>query len=94
MRLLGRELLRDFAHKHADVAPQIDVWSSEVIEAKWATPQELKIRYPNASVLSRNRVVFNLKGNRYRLLAVVNYTVGVVVVDKIGTHSEYSRWNL
>lgn len=92
MRLIGRNLLCDFAQKHADVAAYIDAWIHEVKEARWRTPQDVRTRYPSASVLSQNRVIFNLKGNRYRLATSINYTVGVVAVDRIGTHAEYSRW--
>ena len=94
MRLLGRDALYEFAQKHADSAPHIEAWSAEIKEARWSTPQQLKARYPKASILGKNRVVFNLNGNRYRLLVLLNYTVGLVVVERIGTHAEYSRWKL
>ncbi len=94
MRLLGREILWEFARSHGDAGPQVDAWIAEVMEAKWTTPAHLKARYPKASILSSNRVVFNLNGNRYRLVVLINYTVGVVVVERIGTHAEYSRWKL
>ena len=94
MRLLGRDALYEFAQKHADSASHIEAWSAEIKEARWATPQQLKERYPKASILGKNRVVFNLNGNRYRLLVILNYTVGLAVVERIGTHAQYSRWKL
>jgi mRNA interferase HigB len=92
MRVVGRNLLSEFAQKHADAAAHIDAWTSEVSEAKWKTPGDVKKRYPSASILSNNRVVFNLKGNRYRVATSAHYATGVVLVDRIGTHAEYSRW--
>ena len=58
----------------------------------WRTPAEVKARYVSASFLANNRVVFNLKGNKYRLDTKIAYQVGVVLVKRIGTHAEYSRW--
>jgi len=83
-----------FTQAHADVKGQVEAWLAEVRDSSWATPHELKARYPRASMLSGNRVVFNLKGNRYRLLVRVNYKNGIVVVERIGTHAEYDDWNL
>lgn len=94
MRLVGRNLLHEFAQKHADASAHVDAWISEVSEARWKTPGDVKQRYTSASILSNNRVVFNLKGNRYRIVTSLHYTTGVVLVDRIGTHAEYSRWSL
>ncbi len=94
MRLVGRERLEEFAHEHADARSQIDAWLSEVLEANWQGPADVKKRYASASFLGENRVVFNLKGNKYRLLAVVAFKQQVVVVSKVGTHADYSEWKL
>ncbi len=94
MKVVGRNVLNEFGRQHADVVSQIDTWLCEVEEALWQSPQDLKLRYPQASVLSANRVVFNIKGNRYRLEVKVDYRAKVVLVKKMGTHAEYSKWNL
>ena len=67
MTVVGRENLREFLHRHADVRSQIGAWLREVAEAQWEGPQDIKDRYANVSFLSENRVVFNIKGNKYRL---------------------------
>ena len=65
---------------------------SEVEEAEWRGPADIKARYPSASFLSDNRVVFNIKGNKFRIETKVSYDILVVLTTRIGTHSEYSRW--
>lgn len=94
MKVVGRGILTDFADRHAEVRTQIEAWYWELEEAEWRTPQELKLRFPSASLLSENRVVFNLKGRKYRLLAKINYEQQTVLVSKLGTHAEYSTWEL
>ena len=94
MRVIGKKELYDFAQQHADVAPQIDAWISEAEEAEWRSPLELKQRYPQASILPMKQVVFNLKGNRYRLLTIISFKNQTVLVERIGTHAEYSRWKV
>ena len=94
MDLLGKKLLHDFKGKHADARSHIDSWEAEVEEAHWNTPRDLKARYPKASILGNQQVVFDICGNRYRLLVQVNYKNGIVLIKKIGTHKEYDNWQL
>ena len=94
MKVVGRKQLNEFAARHADVRSQLSAWFWEVEEADWKTPQDIRMRYPNASLLSDNRVVFNLKGKRYRLLVKVGYDQQLVRIEKVGTHAEYSKWKL
>jgi mRNA interferase HigB len=93
MKIVGRERLDAFSKKHADARNWIRSWLSETEGVDWKTPQELKKRYASASFLSGNRVVFNVKGNDYRLEVVVAYKTGVVSVRWIGTHAEYDQRN-
>jgi mRNA interferase HigB len=92
MKLLGKPLLDDFKQKHADARPQIDSWEAEVEGAEWNTPHNLKSRYPKASLLGKQHVVFDICGDKYRLLTLVTYKNGIVLVQKIGTHKEYDNW--
>ncbi len=94
MRLVGLLLLEEFARRHADVRSQIDAWVQEVEDASWSSPREIKARYSSASFLSDNRVIFNLKGRSYRLEVKVSYELQVVLIRRIGTHAEYSKWKL
>ena len=94
MRVVGRESLELFCQAHPDARTQADAWLCEVEEANWQTPHELKARFPNASLLGNNRVVFNLRGNRYRLLATISYKNQVLLIERVGTHEEYDQWEL
>lgn len=92
MRVLGRERLERFRVAHADARAAIDAWLAEAESAAWQTPGDIRARYGSASFLSDNRVVFNLKGNKYRLETKVNFPFQIVLVTRMGTHAEYSKW--
>ena len=98
MKLLGKKLLDNFKRTHVDSRSQIDSWQAEVEEARWNTPSDLKGRYPKASLLASHQgsqqVIFDLCGNKYRLLVLVNYKNGIVLVKKIDKHSKYDKWKL
>ena len=69
----------------------LDIWFDEASNAVWHTPQDIKNRYPSADFLPDNRVIFNIKGNHYRLVIKVRYQNGIAVVEWIGTHAEYDK---
>lgn len=81
--------LKTFWGKHPDAEQALKAWAEEVGKAEWPTPQAIKTRYPSASFIAGNRVVFNIKGNRYRLIVAIAYRLGVVYIKFIGTHAEY-----
>jgi mRNA interferase HigB len=91
MRIVGRDKLDEFAGAHADARDWIEAWIAYTEATRWQTPQEIKDRYASASFLADKVVIFNVKGNRYRLEVQVAYNTGVVVVRWIGTHAEYSK---
>lgn len=93
MRVIGKPLLYAFSERHSDVKSQIGLWLAEAEDAKWGNPNELKARYASASLV-KDRVVFNLKGGNYRIVARVDYIRQLIRVEKIGTHKEYDRWKL
>lgn len=68
---------------------QYDAWLAIVRRANWATPEDVKQAHPKASILKGGRVVFNIKGNDYRLVAVVEYRAGVLAIRFFGSHAEY-----
>ncbi len=92
LKVIGKKILDDFSKEHSDVRSQMKAWIYEAEEADWHSPLDIKARYAHASFLADNRVVFNLKGNKYRLDTKVNYKSKVVLIKRIGTHSEYSKW--
>jgi mRNA interferase HigB len=89
MRVLGKHHLEAFKKRHANARATVDAWLAEAELADWNSPNDIKARYRSASFLPNNRVVFNLKGNRYRLDVKVTYNTKLVLVKRIGTHAEY-----
>lgn len=94
LRVLTRETLRTFWERHADAEQPLRAWCAEVQKAQWKGPQDVKASYASASFLANDRVVFNIKGNTYRLVAHVRYApVSFVFIRFIGTHAEYDKIN-
>jgi len=93
MKVVGRNQLEEFCTRHTDARKWIEIWLGDVEAAAWATPQQIKERYASASFLAGNAVIFNVKGNDYRLEVTVAYRTAVVVVQWVGTHSEYDVRN-
>jgi len=94
LKVLGRDKLIRFYQKHANVKKALDIWFDEVCNAEWNTPQDIKNRYFSADFLADNRVIFNIKGNHYRLVVKVRYQGGIVIVEWIGTHADYDKLEL
>lgn len=92
MQIVGRAIVEEYAQKHADIRSPLDAWVCEVTAAQWNAPGDVKARFPSASFLRDNRVVFNLKGNKYRLDTKIAYQTHVVFIKRVGTHAEYSNW--
>jgi mRNA interferase HigB len=93
MRVISRKHLNELATRHPDAKAELDAWFHEVEAAVWANPAEIKTQYGNASILKGSRVVFNICGNKYRLVVRINYPYAIVYVRFAGTHSEYDRIN-
>lgn len=94
MKLLGTPLLRNFVEKYSDSRSDVESWTAEIKEIQWATPHALKEKYPKASILKNQNVIFNICGNKYRLWVKINYKGGVVLIKEIGTHKEYDKWKI
>lgn len=91
MRVISRKTLRDFYEKHAAAKASLEAWFHEAKAAVWRTPKEISARYPSADFLPGNRVVFDIAGNHYRLVARIHYNTGIVFVRFVGTHAAYDR---
>jgi len=76
-----------------DAKGPVSAWYDEVVRAQWGSPADLKEKYRTASILKNNRVVFNIAGNKYRLVVRINYESKTVFVRFIGTHKEYDQIN-
>src|SRR5215470_8045600 len=97
MIVIGRDVVENYladhaGHKRINVAQsQYQAWLNIVTRANWRNPENVKASYPKASILKSGRVVFNIKGNDYRLVARVQYQAGILAIRFFGTHAEYDR---
>ncbi len=89
MRIVAKKSLREFWTRHPDAEEPLLAWYREVAREDWNTPAEVKQKYRSASIVGKGRVVFNIKGNRYRLVVRINYPARIVYVRFVGTHAEY-----
>jgi len=91
MRVISRATLRNFWQKHPDAEQPLRTWYADVKHSTWNKPSDIKVSYRSASFLQNNRVIFNIKGNNYRIVVVVQYKHGIVYIRFVGTHAEYDR---
>jgi mRNA interferase HigB len=91
MRVIARKTLREFWNNHSDSESVLKAWFWEAQHSQWKSPADIKKKYPHASILPDNRVVFNIKGNTYRLVVKINYDYGQVFIRFLGTHAEYDK---
>ena len=91
MRVFAKKILRTFWEKQPGSEEQIKTWFKEASKAIWSSPKDIKIEYPKASILKSGRVVFNICGNKYRLIVQINYLRKWVFIRFIGSHNEYDK---
>jgi mRNA interferase HigB len=91
VRIISRKILREFCERHPDAQRAVHAWYHDARRVQWKTPADIKDVYRNASIVANNRVVFNLKGNDYRLVAAIHYRFGIVYLRFIGSHQEYNK---
>ncbi|MBE2233045.1 MAG: type II toxin-antitoxin system HigB family toxin [Anaerolinea sp.] len=91
MRIISVKILREFWQLHRNAEAALQAWHKEVSVAQWKTPQDILARHNSADILPDNRVVFNIKGNQYRLVVKIHYNSGKVFIRFVGTHAEYDR---
>ena len=94
MRVIAKKILREFWEKHNDCEQQLKAWFQEASKAEWTTPNEIESDYPSASIVGNDRIVFNIKGNAYRLIVKINFDYQMVLIRFIGTHAEYDKINV
>ncbi len=96
MRVIAKRTIRTFWEKPGceDAHAPLEAWHDITIKALWQSPQDIKNQFGNASICGNNRVVFNIGGNKYRLVAEIQYRVGIVWVKFIETHAEYDKINV
>lgn len=93
MRVISRKTLRQFWERsqYADSEQPLRAWFHEASRANWRSPAEVKSDYRSASVVGSDRFVFNIAGNKYRLVVRINYAYGIIYIRFVGTHRQYDR---
>jgi mRNA interferase HigB len=89
MRVIALKALREFWERHPDARQPLQAWYHDAERSTWKSPADIKATYRNASIVGRNRAVFNIKGNRYRLVVAVHYRFGIVYIRFVGSHRDY-----
>ncbi|CUS04900.2 conserved protein of unknown function [Candidatus Promineifilum breve] len=91
MRIIALRTLREFWQNHPDIEQSLKNWHATAKAANWTSPADVVTDYRSASIIANNRIVFNIHGNRYRLITAVDYRRGIVYIRFIGTHRDYDK---
>ena len=91
MRIIARRTLREFATRHPQARPPLDDWYNLVVHATWQTPSDVKRVFASADFLADNRAIFNIGGNRYRLVVKIEYRFQTVYIRFVGAHRDYDQ---
>lgn len=91
MTVIGIDKLEKFIRKHSGSQATMQTWLAEAREATWRVPQDIRNAHRSVDILPDNRVIFDIKGNHYRLVVKVRYQGGVILIKWIGTYAEYSK---
>jgi mRNA interferase HigB len=96
MRIISKKVLKEFYEQNIYIESkgQLEAWHKEILKADWNTPNDIKEQYRNASIVGDNKVVFNICGNKYRLIVKINYYAKIVFIKFIGTHKQYDKLNI
>jgi mRNA interferase HigB len=94
MHILPKSTIEEYIDKHADAKQPLLAWYEETEHADWSCLQDIKDRYSSADYVPKNKVVFNIKGNKYRLVVKIAFKSRTVYILKIGTHAEYDKWDI
>lgn len=93
MRIIAKSALRQFWEKHPDAEQSLRVLHDEVKKAEWNNFQDIKKQFGSASIVGNDRIVFNIKGNDYRLIVLILFRKGKIFIRFVGTHKEYDKVN-
>ena len=91
MRIISKKVLNEFWEIHKDAEQPLRAWHAKTKQANWKSTDDVKNDYRNVSFVANNRVIFNIKGNKYRLIAVINYQYQIIYIRFVGTHKEYDN---
>lgn len=93
MRIISRKTLKTFWAAHRQSERALRTWFHQTKLARWNSFQDIKHAFPTADIRPNNRIIFNIKGNTYRLIAKIHFNTGIVFIRFVGTHAEYDRIN-
>ena len=91
MRIIARKTLKDYWSKHSNSEQALKAWFAEAKTADWKSPNDVKRKFGDASIISNKRAVFNIKGNKYRLVVDIEYHIRLVFIVWVGTHKQYDK---
>ena len=91
MRTISLKTLKDYWLAEPAAEAELRAWYAEAKNAAWKTPADIKVKYRDASILKSGRVIFNICGNKYRLVVRINFKAGIVYVRFVGTHKQYDK---
>ena len=91
MRVISKRKLVEGWEDHSDLETPLETWYRTAKHAEWKTPNDVKTDYPSASIIKGNRMVFNIKGNDYRLIVKIKYEKQIIFIRFVGTHAEYDK---
>lgn len=91
MRIIAKRTLREFWNRHPEAEGPLKSWYFSVKAANWNTPREALVEFPSVRTIGASHLIFNIKGNKYRLIVRVNYAHQIMLIRFIGTHAEYDR---
>ncbi|MES0490929.1 MAG: type II toxin-antitoxin system HigB family toxin [Leptospirales bacterium] len=91
MRVIAKRTLVEFYRIYPDSRGPLEAWYQEASKAIWQKPQDVKDKYKTASIVGNNRIVFNIGGNKYRLIVKIEYKIGIVYIRFVGTHKGYDK---
>ncbi len=93
MRVIATNTLKEYWIIHPECEQALKSWLKEAVEAKWRSPQDLKMQYKHASILTGKRIVFNINGNKFRLIVDVEFRLQIIFIVWFGSHFDYDKIN-
>jgi len=96
LRVIAKKTLREFFEQpiYKDSASALEAWHQEMLKSNWLNPNEIKEKYKSASIVGDNKIIFNICGNKYRLIVKINYFAKIVFIKFVGTHKQYDKINV
>jgi len=96
LRVIAKKTLREFYEKniYQDSKVALEAWHQEMLKSDWSNPNQIKTKYKSASIVGDNKIIFNICGNKYRLIVKINYDAKIVFIKFIGTHKQYDKINV